>query len=1121
MPDGYYRNPTIHEETVVFKCEDDLWTVSADGGIARRLTANLGEVLTPALSSDGQQLAFIGQEDGEEEVYCMPAIGGPATRLTFLGAGSQIVGWHPDGETIIFASDVGQPFHSMFQLYRIPHTGGQPELLPVGHAVSISYGSDGGIVIGRNVSDLARWKRYRGGRTGNLWIDVDGSNNWQRLIRLEGNVARPLWIGDRIYFVSDHEGIGNLYSCTPHGEDIQRHTDHDDYYVRHISTDGRRLVYHAGADLYLYDPVNDTEQPISVEFHSPRVQRSRKFVDAAEFLEDYDLHPAGHSVAVATRGKLFAMANWEKAVVQQGELQGVRYRLPTWLKDGKRLVLVSDADGEEALEIHAADASAQPERLTNLELGRVITMALSPVDDILALCNHRQELIVVDLVAKTSRVLDQSQYYLIYSFSWSPDGRWLAYSYYNSHQTCILKLCLLETGETWEITRTLLRDMSPSFDPGGKYLYFLSSRDFDPIYDSLHFELSFPTSMRPYLITLQADLPSPFLPVPRPPGESMPKSSEDSDDDDDDDDNDTNSNASADETNDAPDQTNADTSEPSSDDGEEKSDDEKNKKDKVKPVKIDLDGIQDRIIAFPASRGRYRKIVGIKGKALFDSYPMIAAKGRRRLNAPPSASGTLLAYDFESQEKETLVRGISGFAVSLNNKSLIYRAGNDLRVLKAGEKPDNNYGGTDRKSGWLDLSRIKVAIEPPAEWAQMLRDAWRLQRDYFWTDDMSAVDWKMVYERYLPLVDRIASRSEFTDLLWEMQGELGTSHAYVQGGDYRMEPTNYQGLLGADFSYDAATDSYRVTNILRGDVWNERLSSPLSQPGLNIQPGDRLVAVNRRKVSASLSPQALLVNQAGEEVLLTFIKEGKDENTEPRTVSVKTLYYEFGVRYRAWVEANRQRVHQATDGRVGYIHIPDMGGEGFAEFHRGYLAELEREGLIIDVRYNAGGNVSSLILEKLARKRIGYDVSRWQAPEPYPRESPAGPMVALANERTSSDGDMFSHAFKLLKLGPLIGTRTWGGVIGYSNTDDLTDGGSTTQPQFSNWFQDVGWQLENYGTDPDIYVEVRPQDYAAGEDPQLARAIEEITRILTEAPPQMPDFSNRPKLPLPKLPKRG
>jgi tricorn protease len=368
-------------------------------------------------------------------------------------------------------------------------------------------------------------------------------------------------------------------------------------------------------------------------------------------------------------------------------------------------------------------------------------------------------------------------------------------------------------------------------------------------------------------------------------------------------------------------------------------------------------------------------------------------------------------------------------------------------------------------------------------------------------------------------VDRVSSRSEFSDLMWEMQGELGTSHCYELGGDYRPEPDYAQGYLGADFDYDAETGTWRIARIVRGDAWDEDADSPLNKPGLDVKAGDRLIAINGRKLSRAITPAMCLVNLAGSEVTLTISSQTSEVPAPARTITVKALRSELPVRYREWVEANRRRVHQATDGRAGYVHIPDMGARGYAEFHRGYLAEVDREGLIVDVRFNGGGHVSSLILEKLARRRLGYDATRWgQEPVPYPLESVIGPMVALTNEQAASDGDIFSHGFKMLKLGPLLGKRTWGGVIGIEPRHALVDGTLTTQPEFSFWFSDVGWGVENYGTDPDIEIDNTPQDYARGVDAQLERAVEEVQTMLAANPPQRPTLDERPSRALPKLP---
>jgi len=384
----------------------------------------------------------------------------------------------------------------------------------------------------------------------------------------------------------------------------------------------------------------------------------------------------------------------------------------------------------------------------------------------------------------------------------------------------------------------------------------------------------------------------------------------------------------------------------------------------------------------------------------------------------------------------------------------------------------------------------------------MFREAWRLMRDQFWTQDMAGVDWDAVYRQYLPLLGRVGTRSELSDLLWEVQGELGTSHAYEAGGDYPGEPEHTLGLLGADFEYDPATDSYRIVRIVQGDSWDPAQDSPLRRPGLDLREGDRLLAINGRRLDRGTGPAPLLVNQAGVDVQLRVARDGEERT---RVLSVRTLRDETRARYRAWVNQNRSRVHQISGGRVGYLHIPNMGPGGYAEFHRGYLSEVDRPGLVVDVRYNGGGHVSPLLLEKLSRRRLGYDVPRWGAAIPYPQDSPRGPMVALTNELAGSDGDVFSHVFKMMGLGPLVGKRTWGGVIGVWPRHRLVDGTVTTQPEFAFWFADVGWGVENHGTDPDVVVECTPQDYAAGRDPQLERALEICLQKIQDHQPTCPE----------------
>jgi tricorn protease len=1083
---GYVRYPTIYRDHIVFVSEDDLWLISSEGGRAERLTAGVAEAGYPRFSPDGTLLAFVGREEGPSEVYVMPALGGLAQRLTFQAATScRVSGWSLSGDEILYASNSGQFAPRFETIYAISPREGQPRQLGVGLANAISYGSRGGVVLGRNINvrEFSHQKRYRGGRVGHLWCDVSGDGEFQRLLRLDGNIADPCWVGQRIYFLSDHEGVGNVYSCTPFGEDVRRHTDHQDFYARHMSSDGQRLVYHAGADLYLFDPATGEVRHLDAELPSVRTQRNRKFVSAANYLDSYTLHPKGHAVALTTRGKAFSMGNWEGPVLQHGELDGVRYRKLNWLNDGKRLVAVNDATGQESLAVFNPEDASEPKTYAEIEFGRAVSLVVSPADDIVALTNHRSELITVDLEAATSRVLDRSDYGPIRGVAWSPDGRWLAYGFSFSNQQTAIKLCNLETGETHFVTEPVLEDVSPSFDPDGKYLYFLGYRILNPVYDNLQFDLSFPRGVKPYLITLQRDLRSPFIPEPKAPDEKdKGKEKEEVDSG----------------------KEQGDSKEPPR--AENHNQEEATKKPPA--MVIDLEGITSRAIPFPVAEGRYYAVRGIKGKALFLLYPIQGSIYQQSDSDEPK--GYIDCYDFEKRKGEKLIDDVSDFGLSRDHKTLIYRSKHRLRVLKAGEKPPKTDNGDrpGRESGWLELNRVKVSVQPAAEWKQMFAEAWRLQREQFWTEDMSGIDWDAIYTQYAPLVERVGSRSELSDLFWELQGELNTSHAYEMGGEYRQRPHYQQGFLGVDWSYDAENNRYRIDRIIEGDPSDSNATSPLTSPGLNIHVGDAVLAINGQRVGPERSSQELLVNQAGNEVQLTI----EDATTkETRAVTVKALKDEQPARYREWVESNRRTVHEKSDGRVGYIHIPNMMGEGFAEFHRGFLTEYDYPALLVDVRFNGGGHVSGLLLEKLARRRIGYSFPRWGQPGPYPYESPRGPMVALTNEHAGSDGDIFSHSFKLMGLGPLIGKRTWGGVIGISPRHTLVDGTRTSQPEHAFWFKDVGWNVENYGTDPDIEVDVAPQDYMHNVDPQLDRAIAEALRLIEERPALEAKPEERPR----------
>jgi tricorn protease len=656
---GYLRYPSIRDDAIVFVSDDDLWRVPADGGTARRLTAGLSEPSTPCLSPDGRWIAFVGRDEQHPEVYLMPSDGGPARRLTWLGPDVIVRGWTPDGQ-IVFVSTYGQPFFRNYRAFTLDPSGGVPSLLPLGQVNHLSFGPGKARVIGRNTADPARWKRYRGGTAGHLWIDAVGKGTFRRMTGLAGNVTSPMWIAGRVYFLSDAEGIGNLYSCRPDGSDVTRHTDHDDFYARHAQTDGKRIVYQCGARVWLFDPVRESSECLDVRLPSHRTQASRRFVPAADYLEDIHAHPQGHSVAVVARGKLVSFPLWEGAVRQHGDDASGRYRLGQWLDDGVSLVAITDATGEEQVEVFEHGGS----RVQSWDVGRVHAMRAAPRGRRVAIANHRNEVLIGDLLGGALTLVDRSEAGRTDDIAWSPDGAWLAYSFWTSARHTAIKLHDVAGNRSVLVTQPEFRDYAPAFDPDGRYLYFLSLRTFDPVYDSVQFELSFPRGARPYLIALQKGGIPPFEPVPKGLKPEPPSAER----------------------------------KPASANG-------------AIPA-IELDGIAQRIAAFPVVENRFGQIAGVADdKVIWTVLPIAGAHGRGGHKDSP---GRLEVFDFATRRTEPLMEKADAFALAGDHATLIVRQGKRLRAISASHKPDpehdaeRNSDQPSRKSGWLDLDRIRL-----------------------------------------------------------------------------------------------------------------------------------------------------------------------------------------------------------------------------------------------------------------------------------------------------------------------------------------------------------------------------------------------------------------------------
>ncbi|MFZ4176827.1 S41 family peptidase [Streptomyces griseoincarnatus] len=1080
----YLRLPHLKDDLLCFVAEDDLWLAPLDGaGRAWRLTADRTKLGHPRFSPDGRHIAYTSWRTLDPEVHVVPVDGGPGRRLTYWGSSdTRVCGWAPPDEhgheAILAVTSHGEPFSYFTWAYKLGLDGSPGRKLPWGPVSDIQVADLKGerkslLLTGTPPHEPASWKRYRGGATGRLWL------HGHRLLEgLDGHLHSPMFVGGRIAFLSDHEGIGNLYSCAHDGTGLRRHTDHDAFYARHAATDGTRVVYQCAGDLWIVDDLSPGSQPrrLDVRLSGPRSGRRPYQVPTAQHLDGLSVDETGRASAVVVRGSLYWLTHRDGPARTLTDTPGVRVRLPEMLGAGGQIAYVTDAEGEDAVEIASLPRATGPRahrRLAAGKLGRVLEMVADPEGQRLAVAAHDGRLLLVDTDEATDGTA-QEVTELIHSgngpvrdLAFSPDGAWLAWSHpVIGRSLRQIKLARIKDRLVLDVTGGRFEDENPVFTRDGRYLAFLSWRGFDPVYDVHTGDLSFPLGCRPYLVPLSSATPSPFAlnPEGRPAAGGL---------------------------------------DPLEEEGEEGG-----------TVTVEAEGLESRVTPFPVAASKYSGLYPVAGCGLvWLRWPISGALGETFAN-PDDTSGrpTLEHFDVPKAKKSELVGGLDFFAVSGDGTRLVVVDEGELRAVPATERGDGD------STVWIDLRRVKHEADPAAEWRQAYAEAGRLIRAYFWEPDMCGIDWDGVLEQYRPLVERVASPDEFADLLREVLGELGTSHAYVTAARRNEGPPHYQrrqGLLGANLVHREA--GWTVKRILPGDSSDSRARSPLA--GAGIREGAVLTHVDGRPVDPVAGPYPLLAAAGGTTVELTFVPDGEGP---PRRVAVVPLTDETPLRYQDWVAKRRAVVRELSGGRCGYLHIPDMGGSGWAQFNRDVRMEMSRPALIVDVRGNAGGHISELVVEKLTRTIIGWDLTRDAQPVSYASNAPRGPVVALADEATSSDGDMITAAFKLLELGPVVGQRTWGGVVGMTGRHRLGDGTVITVPMNAAWFDAYGWSVENRGVDPDLEALRTPLDWAEGRHAVLDDAVRLALDLLEAEPPASPPgYADVPDRSRPELPPRG
>ncbi|PVZ53546.1 S41 family peptidase [Arthrobacter sp. H-02-3] len=1154
-PSSYFRFPHLHGDLVTFVAEDDVWIAPVGGGRAWRVSSLQLPARNPRFSPDGKRLVWTVVQGTAPEVVIADVDGGGYRQLSYFGHSStRVKGFTPDGDVLV-TSAFRQSDSRHTHAYSLPVAGGWADELPFGPVESVAFGPVVGderpVVLASVLSrEPAWWKRYRGGAAGKLWIDADGNGEFERLAAgLDGNLTDPLWVKGRIAFLSDHEGYGNLYSVLPNGSDLRRHTDHEDFYVRHASTDGERVIFESAGELWLLPSLDAEAVKLDISLGSASQARRPAPLKPSRHLGDVIPDRTGASSAVESHGTLHWLRHKDGPSRVLEATPGVRARLPRPFGEG-RIAYVADHDGVEALYLKSIAAplsgglagapkapqplqSVQSEEsgagiplpkpvsaaaltgtgttpavaggsvsspaaaaathasstgtsgtagtetptsggLTRIDFprpSRASAIEASPDGRWLAVGTAFGDIYLADTRTRTMSLLSSIGEGSIEGFTWSPDSAWLGWSEPVTSFGSRSRLRIARTdGGTQtaiiDVTDGRFRDESPSFTPDGKYLAFLSNRSFDPVYDGHSFDLSFPSPIKPYLVALAADTPSPF-------GPSV----------------DLQIDADTDADADGAAVTGA---------GPAASPAAK----QVPAVRVDAEGLAHRVIGVPVPQGNYSTLTAASGALLWLDNELSGTTGEGRASLEDKgAAPSLVRYDLAKRRTSTIVEALDSYRISGDGEKIVFIQDKQIRVTPAGAKADEESGQLVK----VDLGRIRVQMDPLSVWGQAFDEAWRLQRDFFWTEDMAGQDWESIHARYRPVVERLGSHDDLVDLLWELHGELGTSHAYVRPMAVAENGSSPQGRLGADLEFTG--EGWEITRILAGESSDPLATSPLTRPGADVKPGDVLLAIDGVVLTESLTPAMQLVGAAGRAVELT-LRNGAGHGEAAggqRRVAVVPVKDEERLRYQEWVAGNRRTVREASNGTFGYLHIPDMMANGWAQLHRDLDTETALDGLIVDVRRNRGGHTSQLVAELIGRKVTGWSMPRGEKPRTYPHHAPRGPVIILTDEFAGSDGDIITQVSKLRGIGPVIGTRTWGGVVGIDNRFALADGTGVTQPRYATWFAGgVGWGVENFGVTPDIEVTFPPHAYAAGTDPQLEYGIGALKEMIQELPTDRP-----------------
>jgi tricorn protease len=1051
------RFPDIHRDKVAFVYAGDIWVASSGGGRAERLTSDEGLELFPKFSPDGRRIAFSAEYSGSRQVYVMSVDGGLPRQLTFYndvgpmpprgGFDYRVLDWTPDGKHILIRANRLPWGVRMGRLYLVPAEGGMERPLPIPESGPGMFSPDGTRVVYTPLSrEFRTWKRYRGGRAQDVWIFDLESGAAEQITEFEGTDNQPTWVGDMIYFTSDRDRRLNLYAYDTASRETRQVTHHEDFDVLWPSAGPEQVVYECGGFLYRFDPEEGTSVQIPIQISGDFLNTMPRFRDVRENISSASLSPSGKRALLGARGEVFTAPAEKGEVRNLTRTASVREMDPTWSPDGRWIAYLSDRSGEYEIYTRAQDGSGEERQVTHDGDTWRFPPRWSPDGTRLAFGDKKQRLRYVDVESGSVVDVDTSEGNDIQDYRWSPDSRWLVYTKVDEAFLSSIYVYSLEQERVHRLTDDLTNDYQPVFDPEGRYLYFLSDRDYDLTFSGYEFNYLYADTTRVYVATLQADGPPLLAPT-------------------------------------------SDEEEPEEADGEKKETPSGDDEEAPKPLSIDVAGFGGRVVALPDPAGNYRSL-----EATADSVLYLVGDGE---------DAELRRFKLEEEEVEVILKGIELYDVSDDGKKVLYRADDTYGIVELG--PDKKVG-----DGALNLDGLQMKVDPRAEWKQIFLDGWRITRDWFYDPNLHGVDWEAVRELYAPLVEHVAHRADLDYIFGELGGELSAGHYYVGWGDFPRPKRIDGGLLGAEIEPDTS-GYFRVTKIYAGENWHPGYRSPLTEPGVDVREGDLILSVDGESTRGVPNFYRLLENTADRTVVLRVNDEPTTEGS--REARVRPVPRETNLRYLDWVRSRRERVDELSGGRIGYIHLPNTAEEGNRELQKHFFPQSQKDALIFDARYNGGGFIPDRMIELATRTQLSYWARRGIQPMRTPAYAHTGPKACLINGLSSSGGDAFPYYFRKLGLGKLIGTRTWGGLIGLQGNPGLMDGGTIAVPRFRFFDTEGEWDVENIGVAPDIEVVDRPDLVARGHDPTLEKAVEVLLDELERQPPDEVDVPVPPRVP--------